>query len=45
MKRNFTVNYVFKLTNGNLKNKTENTINKTKFSSYPLKLTATWDFI
>ena len=32
------------LTNGNLK-KTENTVNETKFSSYPLKLKATWDFI
>ena len=32
------------LTNGNFE-KTENTVNETKFRSYPLKLTATWDFI
>ena len=29
---------------GNFK-KTENTVNETKFCSYTLKLTATWDFI
>ena len=31
------------LTKGNLKK--ENTVKEMKFHSYPLKLTATWDFI
>ena len=32
------------LTNGNLK-KTVNAVNETKFRSFPLKLTVTWDLI
>jgi len=31
-------------TNGNFE-ESENTVNKTKFGSYPLKITANWDLV